>query len=157
MRSTLEANPRQCSHSPPRVVGPSSDSLAGDAVVAALVAVLADVVADLEAHPVGAALWVAVGPTVVDPSAELAALAVVLVVHLVVAAPLAALGPKACPGRPRPKGVRWYSSPSADDLEGFQAAVPASASPEWVVLETRTASGMVLWTRAEHARSPILQ
>ena len=120
-------------------------------------AVAADVAVEPEARLAAAALLAVVGPTVVAPSVESAALAAVLVVRLAVAAPLAVLGPKVVRGLPLPKSVRQWSSPSADDLEDLQAAVPASASPERVVLGTRTASGMVLSLRAERKSSPILQ
>ena len=72
-------------------------------------------------------------------------------------APRVASGPMVCPDHRLPKDVRLNSSPSADDPEDLQAAVPALAFHESEMPEAQTASDTVLWTRVEHKSSPILQ
>ena len=108
-------------------------------VVEGPAAALADVAVDPEAHPVAAALEVAEEPKAVALSVESAALVVVPMGCPAVVIPRALMGHTVCLGHQLPKDVRLNSSPSADDPEDLQAAVPASASQERVALETHAA------------------
>ena len=105
---------------------------------------LADEAVDLEARLVAVALEVAEGPKAAEPSVESAALVVAPRGCPAVVASRVAPGPMVRPGRQRPKDVRLKSSPSADDPEDLQAAVPASTFLESVKPGAQTASGRVL-------------
>ena len=96
----------------------------------------------LEARPLAEALEVAGEPKAAGRSS--AAWVVVPMDCPAVVALWAASGPMLCPDHQLPKDVRLNSSPSADDPEGFQAAVPALAFPVSAKPEAHTASGTVL-------------
>ena len=118
---------------------------------------LADAVVVLEARPVAVALEVAEEPEAAVHLAESAALVVVPMGCPAAAGPRVVVEPTVRLDHQRPKDVRLNFSPSADDPEDLQAAVPASVFHESEMPEAQTASGAVLWTRVEHRSSPILQ
>ena len=118
-------------------------------------AALAGVVVVLEADP-----WAEVLEVVGEPKAvgrKSAAWVVVPVGCLEVEVPSEVLDSKASLGRQLPMDAHKNWLLSAVDLADRQAAVPALAFHEWDWPEAQTASDMVLWTPAEHKRSPTLQ